>query len=214
MEVLNCYNLPFEVFAIFATALEFIWEYNLNEAAQKQMVEIFSRCNHLDNKAIPEKVRSVIAYTAAPMYRFIESLEPSGVSSSPDPIDGLLINQANRLFNVVSGMISLLALGHARQAEILSRTTMESALTLTYLAHGDTAKKFIQFFESYLAQEREQNRKWQKDLATYPELWQRDHGERIKNKSEHIDAMKSWLELFASEVGTQSWSRKTEQPVK
>lgn len=173
----------------------------MKDAALKKMVEIFSHRNHLDYNSIPEKVRSVIAFSVAPMYLFIESLEPSGVSSSPDPIDGLLITQANRLFNVASGMISLLVLGHARQAEILSRTTMESALTLTYLSRGDSAKKFIQFFESYLAKEREQNRKWQKNLATYPDLWQRDHGERIKNKNEHIDAMEKWLELFASEIG-------------
>lgn len=34
--------------------------------------EIFSRSNRLDQKAIPAKVRSVIAHTSAPIYLFTE----------------------------------------------------------------------------------------------------------------------------------------------
>ena len=110
----------------------------MKEAAQKQIVEIFSRSNRLNQKTIPANVRSVIAHTSAPIYLFTECLDPSGLSNSPDPIDGLLITQATRMFKVVSGMLSLLTLGQTQQAEILSRTAMESALTLLYIAQADS----------------------------------------------------------------------------
>lgn len=72
----------------------------MKEAAQKKIVEIFSRSNRLDQKVIPAKVRSVIAHTSAPIYLFIECLDPSGVSNSPNPIDGLLITQATRMLTL------------------------------------------------------------------------------------------------------------------
>lgn len=173
----------------------------MKEAAQKQIVEIFATSNRLDQKAIPAKVRSVIAHTAAPVYLFTECLDPSGVSNSPNPIDGLLITQATRMFKVVSGMLSLLTLGQAQQAEILSRTAMESALTLLYIAQGDSGARFIQFFEHYIAQEKEQNRKWLKELTSQPEPWKKDHEERIRNKNSSLEATERFLQVFAAQIG-------------
>lgn len=174
----------------------------MKEAAQNKIVEIFSRANRIDQKTIPDKVRSVIAYTSAPTYLFIECLDPSGISNSPDPVDGLLITQATRMFEVVSSMLSLLTLGHAQQAEILSRTAMESALTLLYIAQNDSGARFVQFFERYVAQEKEQNRKWQKELISQPESWKKDHEERITNKNSNLEATEQFLKKFATEVGS------------
>ncbi|MBA3755245.1 MAG: hypothetical protein H0X02_03015 [Nitrosomonas sp.] len=150
---------------------------------------MFARTNRLDPKNIPSKVKNVIAYSAAPFYLFVECLEPSGLSNSPNPIDGLLITLVTRMYNVVIGMLSLLALGRLQQAEILSRTVMEGSLTLLYLAQEDSAVRFVQYFEHYVVQEREQNRKWQKELAMLPDEWKFDHEARIKDKNEALDNM-------------------------
>lgn len=173
----------------------------MNEAAQKQIVEIYSRSNRLDQKAIPAKIRSVIAHTSAPIYLFTECLNPSGVSNSPSPIDGLLITQATRMFKVVSSMLSLLTLGQAQQAEILSRTAMESALTLLYIAQADSGARFIQFFEHYIAKKKEQNRKWLKELTSQTESWKKDHEERIRNKNSSLEATEQFLQAFATQIG-------------
>lgn len=174
----------------------------MKEAAQKQIVEVFARWNRIDQKTIPAKVRSVIAHTAAPMYLFSECLDPSGVSNSPNPIDGLLITQATRVFKVASGMLSLLALGQPQQAEVLSRTAMESALTLLYIAKDQTNLRYIQFFEHYISQEREQNRKWAKELNLQPEPLRQDHEERIKSKNTALDGAEKYLGELAAHIGT------------
>lgn len=105
------------------------------------------------------------------------------------------------MFNVASAMLSLLTLGRAQQAEVLSRTAMESALTLLYIAQTQCEVRYIQFFEHYIAQEREQNRKWLKELASQFEQWRKDDEERIRNKNGVLEASEQFLRAFATNVG-------------
>lgn len=180
----------------------------MKESAQKQIADMFARTNHLESKSIPVKIKGVIAHTAAPFYLFAECLEPSGLSNSPNPIDGLLITLATRMYNVVSGALSLLALGRLQEAEILSRTVMESALSLQYLAEEDSGTRLVQYFEHYLGQEREQNRKWQKELAGLSDEWKSNHEARIKDKNEALDNTALFIEHFAEAIGVKYPSEK------
>lgn len=173
----------------------------MKEAAQKEIMEMFARVNHLNPENIPVKVKGVIAHSAASFYLFVECLEPSGLSNSINSIDGLLITLTNRLYNVVSATLSLLALTRLQQAEILSRTVMESSLTLMYLAQADSGIRIVQYFESYVGQEREQNRKWQKELSSLPEEQRLDHEARIKDKNEALDSMELYIRHFADAIG-------------
>lgn len=180
----------------------------MKESAQKQIIEMFARANRLDQKNIPVKAKDVIAHAAAPFYLFAECLELSGLSNSQNPIDGLLITLARRMYNVVSVALSLLALGRLQQAEILSRTIMESSLTLLYLAQADSGARLVQYFEHYVSQEREQNRKWQKELAALPDEWKFDHEARIKDKNEALDNMTSYIGHFADTISVKFPSEK------
>lgn len=180
----------------------------MKESAQKQIIDMFTRANRLGSKNIPVKVNSVIAHTAAPFFLFAECLESSGLSNSPNPIDGVLITLATRMYNVVSGTLSLLVLGRLQQAEILSRTVMESALSLLYIAKTDSGIRLVQYFEHYIAQEREQNRKWQKELTALPDSWKENHEARIKNKSEALDNTELFIRHFAESVDEKSPSEK------
>ena len=180
----------------------------MKESAQKQIADMFARTNHLESKHIPVKIKGVIAHTAAAFYLFAECLEPSGLSNSPNPVDGLLITLATRMYNVVSGALSLLALGRLQEAEILSRTVMESALSLQYLAEENSGTRFVQYFEHYLGQEREQNRKWQKEVDGLSDEWKSDHEARIKGKNEALDNTALFIEHFAEAIGVNYPSEK------
>jgi len=180
----------------------------MKELALKQIVCMFARINHLEPKYVPVKTKVVIAHTAAAFYLFEECLEPSGLSNSQNPVDGLLITLTTRMYNVVSGAVSLLALGRLQEAEILSRTVMESALSLQYLAEEDSGTRLVQYFEHYLGQEREQNRKWQKELAGLSDEWKSNHGARIKDKNEALDKTALFIEHFAEAIGVKYPSEK------
>lgn len=172
----------------------------MKENAKKQILDIFAHSNHLNSDCISDNVKSVITYSVAPFYLFLECLEPSGVSNSPDPINGLLITLATRMFKTVSGTLSLLSLGQFQQAEILSRTIMESALTLLYISQSDTKIRLVQFLTAYIDQEYEQNRKWLKELSTLDDSLKVSHEKRIQDKNKILDESMEFLKLFAQQI--------------
>ncbi len=173
---------------------------NMKEAAQKKLVEMFAKSNHLDPLAVPPNTQKVIAETAAPLYLFVECLGINDTASSPNPIDGILITWINRNYQVVSGMLSLLALHKFQQAEILSRTVMESSLTLLYLAQENTATRLVQYLSNYVEKERGQNSKWEKELINTSEAMRQDHSARILAKNQAMDDYELFIRHFSKEV--------------
>ena len=180
----------------------------MKEAAQKQIVSAFAQVNRLEPKHIPVNVKVVIAHAAAPFYLLFECLDPSGLSDSSNPIDGLLLTLAKRVYDTVSGTLSSAAQGRLQQAEILSRTVMESALSLCYITQTDSGPRLIQFFEHYIAQEREQNKKWLRELASLSEAGRTDHEARITSKNEALNNTAEFLRMFAMHIGVAFPSEK------
>jgi len=172
----------------------------MKEAAQKKLVELFANSNHLDFSIVPPNTKKVIAETAAPLYLFVECLKINNTASSQNPIDGILITWVNRNYQVVSGMLSLLALRKFQQAEILSRTVMESSLTLLYLSQENTATRLVQYLNNYVQKERSQNSKWEKELTNTPEVMRQDHSARILAKNQAMDDYELFILCFSKEV--------------
>lgn len=173
----------------------------MDPQARSQIVEIFCRDNNLISASIPDRIKHVIADVVAPYYLFVECLDPSGLSASPNPIDGLLITLTKRMHDVATGALSLLSLHKLQQAEILSRPIMESALSLLYISKENSGERLVQYFTSYIREEREQNRKWQNELRTVPESWKAKHEARIRDKATSLNGYEDFVEQFASEIG-------------
>ena len=105
-----------------------------------------------------------------------------------DPVGGLLVTLIGRTYETSAGCLVLIALGQLREAEILSRSIFESAVTTTHIVRKDPAKRLAQFFRAYVGQEREQNRKWKNDFDNVPPELQRDHRSRIDQKNLTLDS--------------------------
>jgi len=173
----------------------------MKDLERKKLVELFTNNNQLGSLVIPLNTQKVIAEAAAPLYRFMECLEMSGMATSTNPVDGILINWVNRVYQVVSGMLSLLTLEKFQQAEVLSRTVMESSLALLYIEQENTEVRIVQYLDSYLRQEMEQNRKWKKELESVPQAMKVDHLQRIEAKTEAIDSYELFIKIFAAKIG-------------
>lgn len=173
----------------------------MKEHARKKLVELFANSNHLNVLAISPNAQKAIAETVAPFYLFVEYLGINDIASSPNPVDGILITWVNRNYQVLSGMLSLLALEKFQHAEILSRTIMESSLTLLYIEQENTNTRIVQYLDAYVRQEKEQNRKWQKETETAPDLVRTDHLHRIGAKNEAMDNYELFNKLFANGIG-------------
>ena len=171
--------------------------------AQKKITAMFCEVNRINIDVVPANWRQVISHAIAPGYLFIESLDSPIVLESENPVDGILINQFHRVFDVLSGMLALSALGQAQAAEVLSRTTMESALTLTYIVKENTNVRVMQYFSKYIKQEREQNRKWRKAAESLPEQVGKEHKNRVTQKDDSLRSYEESLKQFASHLGME-----------
>ncbi len=173
----------------------------MKEEAQQYIVSQFAKLNHLEAEDIPIKLNAVIANAAAPFYLLSECLDPSGLSSSHNPVDGVVLTLINRLYEVVSSALILAAHGRLQQAEILSRTVMESALSVCYITQADTDDRLVRFFAAYIKQERDQNQKWAKLLPSLSADARADHEARIAAKNEAMEHLTVFVEAFAKEIG-------------
>ena len=172
----------------------------MNDEATAAIVETFVGFNRLRSYTIAPKTRSLIAHAAAPYYLFAECLTPYGVDSSPDPVDGLILTLADRLFRTLSTAVVLVIRGNVQHAEILARTTMESAISLLYAVEADTQARTIAYLCAYIRQEREQNRKWKNELASAPKPVQSEHGRRIADKESSLDTYESLVRRVAEAI--------------
>jgi hypothetical protein len=164
--------------------------------AQKTLVAMFCEANRLNVSGIGASVQVVIANVEAPFGLFVENLEPSRLAESENPVDGLLITLLHRLHDTVSGALALLAIGRFQQAEILSRTVMESALSLQYILSKDTGFRLAEYFLGYVKVEREQNQKWLKTIEGSPKELRDEHQCLIKEKDEALVGYELFIDHF------------------
>lgn len=182
----------------------------MNPQASKTICSMFCAANRLGAGVVAPSTEQVIANVEAPYGLFLEVLPTSPLADSPDPVDGLLITLIRRLHDTVSGALVLLALGRFQQAEILSRTVMESSFSFQYILAKNSGHRLVQYFKRYIQVEREQNRKWKNELAGAPAATQEDHRRRITDKAEALDGYEAFINHFtaslpASPVLSETW---------
>jgi hypothetical protein len=118
-----------------------------------------------------------------------------------DPAGGLLAKLIDRTYGAVAGAMALIALGHIRKAEILSRSVLESAATICFIVNETPPQRLAAFFSAYVRQERDQNRKWEKELPGLPEEVQAEHRSRIDQKSKALDHYERFIEAYIQHCG-------------
>lgn len=169
---------------------------------------MFCKVNCLNVAVIAPSTEVVIANVEAPFGLFVELLELSRLAKSNDPVDGLLITLMRRLHDTLSGALALLAVGRFQQAEILSRTVMESALSVQYILAEHSGHRLVQYFQHYIKEERDQNRKWQNEIEGAPAPFREDHQRRIKGKAEALAGYESFIQHFAATLPATSIQAK------
>lgn len=178
--------------------------------ARKSLATMFAKTNRLDSADIAPATETVIAAVEAPFYLFLELLEPSGLADSSEPVNGILITLLRRLHNTTSAALTLVVLGRVQEAEILSRTIMESALTIQYALAQDTGQRLVKYFKLYVQTERDQTKKWKGDLPGLDSESQNDHQRRIEEKLSALDGYDAFIEHFSrtqatDSVGPKAW---------
>jgi hypothetical protein len=166
----------------------------VNEEARNVVLEHFCTTRGLRVTALADGLQDVTCAATVPYLLMIECLDQLDPT---DPTGGLLAKLVDRTYGTVAGTLALVALGHRREAEILSRAALEGAVTLRYIAEKESELRLAQFFTAYVRQEREQNRKWKNDLHTIHPATQRDHLQRISQKEKALAGYENLVKQFA-----------------
>ncbi len=169
----------------------------MNEEARKVILGHFCEQRSLSPDAIPSGLADMMCAVTAPYFLMIECLDGLG----SDPSHGLLIKFIDRSYETAAGSLALAAIGHLREAEILSRSVYESSVTTAYIVQENPAQRLAQFFRYYVKQERDQNRKWAKDVEGEPPAVQKDHEKGINQKNEAMDAYEQFIDHFIEHSG-------------
>lgn len=170
----------------------------MNDEAHKVILKHFCEQRRLSPDALPLGLADMICAATAPYLLMIECLDQL---DSSDPLGGLIIKLIDRTYTTVAGSLALIALGHLREAEILSRSVFESAATTVYIVNEAPSLRFAQFFRDYVREEREQNRKWAKELEVLPPETQQYHRKLIEKKNKAMDGYEQFIDNFIRHCG-------------
>lgn len=182
---------------------------HMSPSAQQTLLQMFCKNNRLIQGIVAPASAQTIAHVEAPFLLFLELLDPSGVSSSTNPVDGLLVTLLGRLHNTVAGSLVLLSTGQFQQAEILSRTVMESALSFQYIMAEQSGHRLAHYFSNYVREEREQLRKWKNEIDGVTDAWRLNHEHRILDKQASLAGYEAFIEQFAATLPSLSKGSKT-----
>lgn len=172
----------------------------MNDEAHNFILEFFCKRRCLAESAVPSGLADMICAVTAPYLLMIECLD----ALDSDPSSGLLIKLIDRAYETAAGSLALVAIGHLREAEILSRSVYESSATTSYIASETPSLRIAQFFLHYVREERDQNRKWAKDAEDAPLAVRQDHAERIRQKNEAMDTYEAFIDRFVAHCGVNS----------
>ena len=170
----------------------------MNEEAYRLILSNFSDRHRVPLSSMSKGLADTACATCAPYLLMIECLDQL---DTEDPTGGLLITLLERTYNTAAGSLVLISHGHLREAEILSRSVLESAATISYIVREFPRERLALYFSAYVSQEREQNRKWKNDLEGSPPSIQQDHRLRIDRKDEALDGYQKIIDELVSHFG-------------
>ena len=170
----------------------------MNEEAYRAILNVFSDRHGVPLSSMSKGLADTACATSAPYLLMIECLDQLDPT---DPTGGLLITLLERTYMTAAGSLVLISHGQLREAEILSRSVLESAATISYIVCESPQERLAGFFAAYVKQERDQNRKWKNDLGDASPEVEQDHRLRIDKKNEALDAYEKIIDDLVSHFG-------------
>jgi len=172
--------------------------------ARDAIIEIFCRSNNIEVKNLDENLKLVTSETFAPFLLFMECLQTQQFRDRSNAIDGYFINMIHRSANTFGSMVSLISSGHLQDAEVISRTLSESALTIQFLLKGDPVDNLSNYLASYYVGQKWKNDKWD---ASFGKKDIHPHKKLIVEKNTTERSTKEICKQFIESVGGQ-WPNK------
>lgn len=121
-----------------------------------------------------------------------------------EPTFGLLLSMLGRVFEHVEGSIVAFITGSPASAEVIARTVVESALNVMYILDNDRNNSHVQYFSSYINQERKELKHWSELTQKMNETDSGFHKLCINLKEQHINNIETCVKNHKIQIGSNN----------
>jgi hypothetical protein len=118
-----------------------------------------------------------------------------------DPTFGFLQTMLDKVYEYAVASLTLYIVGHPLSGEVVARTTVEAAINVLYVLNGNRVERLWQYFSSYIATERRQNKLWLEAISGYSEDSRKIHLSGMARKEKVLKGSEQILESFFQKIG-------------
>ena len=118
-----------------------------------------------------------------------------------EPTWGLLRSMLDRTFEHAEASIVCYLTGSPASSEVVSRTTVESALNIMYILNGDRVSRLYQYFSHYFETEEKELDRWVALISPMNESYADTHRYAIENKRGALMFLREFVDRANLEVG-------------
>ena len=118
-----------------------------------------------------------------------------------EPTWGLLQAMLDRVYGYAAASLILYVVGRPFSGEVVARTTVEAAINVLYILNGNRVERLWQYFSSYIATERRQNRLWLDAISGYSDEDKQIHLSAIARKERALSGSEQILRGAFQQMG-------------
>jgi len=107
----------------------------------------------------------------------------------------------DRVYEYATASFALYIVGHPSSAEVVARTTVEAAINIMYILSGDRLERLWEYFWSYIATERHQNRLWLDSISEHKDDDRQVHRRGIEQKEKALSLYETFLRRAFQQAG-------------
>lgn len=104
-----------------------------------------------------------------------------------NPAWGLIQTMLDRVYEYAAAGLILLSVGQPSSGEVVARTTVEAAINVLYVLRGNRLERLWQYFTSYIAEERRQNKLWLDSISDFDDDDKQVHQSAIERKEKVLE---------------------------
>lgn len=171
---------------------------------QDSICEDFAKRHNLLVTGLVQREIPVIYWIIRAKLEVDSALSSKAEALNNEPSCGLLLSMLDRAFEHVEGSILAFITGSPASSEVIARTVVESALNIMYILDNDPINGLIQYFSSYINQERKELKRWLELTKKMNEKDSKIHHLHINQKEQALNKLEIFINNCKNQIGNNN----------
>lgn len=179
---------------------------------QDSICEDFAKRHNLLLTGLFQREKPAIYWTIRAKLAVDSALSSKDEALNNEPSWGLLLSMLDKTFEHVEGSIIAFITGSPASSEVIARTIVESAINIMYILDNDPNNCLIQYFLSYINQERRDIRLWSELTNKMNENDSKIHHLHINQKEQALNRLEIFINDCKKQIGSNNNKNRCEWP--